>query len=564
VNSKNGLNTPAGGVGLKEFQNELATTMINKFFLIAFCITIFSTIGSRTGWSIVWDGQGSNSLWTTAENWVGDITPTFDNSLPVVFGGNLNLSPLLHDNITVKSLAFNSTASSFSLGDATRTITLDNNSTILATVLTQASPNSQTISNNLILTSSGGGELALSASGANLTLNGSVTISQTTQFNASASGIYTLNGSLQGSGRFIMSGNQITLTSPSSSWDNTNADPTAPAILISAGQLILNGNLGTTSAGLLALGSNSASTAYNARLYYNNATASMTKSIVVRASNQNTSTAVIGIGSDFTGSYTIESNIIIGGSSGVTGLTANRTANLEVTTDDKIGTDIVTFTGVISTEPFAYTVLPKVTKTGKGTVIFSGNNSYVGQTIVSAGKLVINGNQSLASGIVTVASGAILGGSGTIGGATSIAAGGTLAPGNSIGILTLANSLSLADGALLSFELGAPGTNDLVSMMGQALALNNQEFGDFAFLPQSGFDVGTYTLFDAGTISGTLGATTSGIINYNGTDYNAALAVAGNDLVLNVTAIPEPSTLVLGGIGLLGFAGLRLRRRSKF
>jgi fibronectin-binding autotransporter adhesin len=205
-------------------------------------------------------------------------------------------------------------------------------------------------------------------------------------------------------------------------------------------------------------------------------------------------------------------------------------------------------------------------KTGAGTLLLLGDNTYAGGTVVSAGSLVVNNTAGSATGTgaVTLNSGATLGGTGTISGATTLEAGAILAPGNSIGTLNLANSLSLTDGALFTFELGAVGNNDLVSMTGQTLTLNNQEFSDFTFLPETGFGAGAYTLFSAGTIGGTF-APSNGLISFGGTDYNAALNVVGSNLVLNVSvaAIPEPSTLVLGGLGLLGFAGLHLRRRRQ-
>ena len=67
-------------------------------------------------------------------------------------------------------------------------------------------------------------------------------------------------------------------------------------------------------------------------------------------------------------------------------------------------------------------------------------------------------------------------------------------------------------------------------------------------------------MFDAGSITGTLGPTTTGIISFSGTDYAAALSIDGanSNVVLNISAIPEPSTIVLAGLGILGFAGFRL------
>ncbi len=53
-----------------------------------------------------------------------------------------------------------------------------------------------------------------------------------------------------------------------------------------------------------------------------------------------------------------------------------------------------------------------ILKTGPGTWILSGDNTYTGPTTISAGWLRINGDQSAATGTVTVEAGAGLGGSG--------------------------------------------------------------------------------------------------------------------------------------------------------
>lgn len=104
-----------------------------------------------------------------------------------------------------------------------------------------------------------------------------------------------------------------------------------------------------------------------------------------------------------------------------------------------------------------------ITKTGVGTQIFSGANSYTGATAIDGGKLFINGNQSSASGNVTVADGATLGGTGTIGGNVSIANNGKL----EFNISTHAaghDKLDLATGKSITF--GADATLTITSTGG--------------------------------------------------------------------------------------------------
>ena len=98
--------------------------------------------------------------------------------------------------------------------------------------------------------------------------------------------------------------------------------------------------------------------------------------------------------------------------------------------------------------------LGTVSKNEAGTWTLNGSNAFTGGTTVSAGKLVINGPHS--SGAVTVASGATLGGRGTLSAATTVS--GTLAPGDGVGTMNIANTASFGAASHFQWELG---TNSL-------------------------------------------------------------------------------------------------------
>lgn len=87
-------------------------------------------------------------------------------------------------------------------------------------------------------------------------------------------------------------------------------------------------------------------------------------------------------------------------------------------------------------------------KVGSGEAILSGVNTYSGNTNVSAGILTINGTVNSPS--VTVLNGGTLKGSGRING--SVTNFGTVAPGNSPGILTVTGSYT--ENAILDIEVG--------------------------------------------------------------------------------------------------------------
>ncbi len=85
-----------------------------------------------------------------------------------------------------------------------------------------------------------------------------------------------------------------------------------------------------------------------------------------------------------------------------------------------------------------------------------------------------------------------------------------------------------------------------------ALTLTGQQFSDFNFTPLAGFGPGDYTLIDAASINGGLGANVTGAVD----GLPATLAVQGNNVVLHV--VPEPSTLALLLAGCIGFLRVRL------
>lgn len=131
-------------------------------------------------------------------------------------------------------------------------------------------------------------------------------------------------------------------------------------------------------------------------------------------------------------------------------------------------------------------------KKGAGTWVLHGNltqGGISGAFAVQQGTLQVDG--ALNSGGATVSSGAALTGGGSVAGTTSIASGGTLA-GEAGKTLTLA-ALTLADGANVDVELGAPSNTALFNVTG-ALTLD----GELDVSDGGGFGEGSYRLFDYG------------------------------------------------------------------
>jgi autotransporter-associated beta strand protein len=163
-----------------------------------------------------------------------------------------------------------------------------------------------------------------------------------------------------------------------------------------------------------------------------------------------------------------------------------------------------------------------VTKQAAGKLVLTGTHTYTGVTTVSAGTFLVNG--TIGPSIVTV-TGGTLGGNGLLKGPITIQSGGRLAPGVSIGTLTISNSLNLSGVTIMELN-AATHTSDLVRGLtsvtyGGTLVLSNLAGAITAS--------DTFKLFSANIYRGTFAALTP--------------ANPGADLAWNTNTLTTDGTL---------------------
>ncbi|MDP1580415.1 MAG: autotransporter-associated beta strand repeat-containing protein [Candidatus Didemnitutus sp.] len=212
-------------------------------------------------------------------------------------------------------------------------------------------------------------------------------------------------------------------------------------------------------------------------------------------------------------------------------------------------------------------------KVGGGVLTLSGTNTYTGATTVSAGMLIINGSTASGSA-VTVASGGTLSGSGTVGGATTVQSGGILAPGNSPGLMTFSDGLTLDNGSITNFEINGTTrgtTYDAINLTSGLMTYGgtfNLSFGDAI---ANGSVLSLFALSGSGSAGAfssiaATGSYTGSFTNDSGvwslTSGAQVLSFSQSTGNLSFAAIPEPSTYAVI-FGALALVGVMVRRRRR-
>ncbi|MBD9415562.1 autotransporter domain-containing protein [Pseudomonas sp. PDM16] len=150
-------------------------------------------------------------------------------------------------------------------------------------------------------------------------------------------------------------------------------------------------------------------------------------------------------------------------------------------------------------------------KQGDSTLTLDGQSS-LGATQVLGGRLIVGGSAGSSARLdsdVAVSDGALLAGHGRILGDVDLASGATLAPGSSIGTLTVEGDVAFASGSTLEIEANPDGSADRLIATG-AVSLGGSSLrvlaGSGSWAPST-----AYSIVQAGSLSGTFGSVSSNL-----------------------------------------------------
>ena len=189
----NTTGTPSGVLTISNWESgsdilasstALTTTVLDQIYFVGYgagatqsAATSVGTYGSgwrpidpnTTGWA-TWDSGGNNNRWNTANNWVGNVAPTFNSSAKLAFGTGARTTPDMNGNRTVNAIRFDAGSASFDLKGAGDTLTFSGPNAGSVAFIQQESSNNQTmsmstiqLSRNTVVDMIGSGNLTISS-----------------------------------------------------------------------------------------------------------------------------------------------------------------------------------------------------------------------------------------------------------------------------------------------------------------------------------------------------------------------------------------------------------------
>lgn len=522
--------------------------------------------------SATWTDNGADNNWTTPDNWSASPVPGPDDT--ATFGdtaSNVAQTVNLSVNQVVRSITF------AAADNEAYTIVSNNGSTLTLSVTT-------------------GGTVTMSTA-LDVMFNVPVILNAATIVSGAGAGSVFFNDGISGGGSFNVNNARVVLTAPTSFTGTLFMNGAGEIVVANSGALVGSG----TGNGLtVSTGNPTLSLAADARL----GAATLNGSLNVRLTDQSNpdpaADRTLTLGGTVTANANVSAINIVANDGAATGdvtvrvlntlagnLSVNKPINtiagstVLIETTNAGGT--ITFTDTVNASPNDGLVAGagRLRKIGPGSLILQTPQTYTGGTVLEGGTISYT-TASAASmpdtGTIAISAGATLNLnnlSDTVGGISGKGiinlgntAGNTLtitegvSPGlgsaEDIATLTVTNlgNVVLGPASNSVFELNRIlNANDLVAMTGGANA-NLTLGGTLTIISATGIkNVGsTYTLFDlsGGSVSGEF------------TDFNfpywmkGFVSVINGDVVLTVTAVPEPASAALLSLGLC-----LLRRRTR-
>lgn len=258
-------------------------------------------------------------------------------------------------------------------------------------------------------------------------------------------------------------------------------------------------------------------------------------------------TTVFTGGTTYTGTTTIASGATLRiGNGGTTGQLHSDVSNSGTLVFER--SDAVTYAAALSGTG-------ALDKLGAGTLTLTGNSpTYTGLTRVQAGGLMIGGvagGPGQLGGAVQLSAGTTLGGHGYLG---ALSGSGTVAPGSSIGTLTVTGAADLSTSTLQAEIDAAAPAADLLAVGGAAtLTGGTLHINNLAGTPTAGQ---SFTLLTAGAVSGEF-ATVTFAQSYPGLTPSVQYTPTAVRVVFAATApaaggVRGVPTLSAGGLALMG------------
>lgn len=507
-----------------------------------------------------WEGGGGNNNWSTAENWENDsmTSPGGNVTFGEAAGSSVNLDSSREVGLLTisKEGSFALTRTNSSTLSINTGITVDpatDSEVLISAPIFMGGHNIMNIGENATLTLSG-------------TISGAAAITGIPSY--PAAGIYK-----QGKGTLVLSGNNTFLGS----------------VTTEDGRMLLSGTNQYT--GVTTIGGGEVAVQGNVLSGVAGALGNATSAIVLgfdAGINGPMPEAVLAIEGD----YTINRNLTVALGTNAKALVARTTSSTGATYAGNVtlsstsanfslraeaATDVLRIAGNLS----GGNSTVKITKSGSGTVIYSGSNkTYNAATLVEEGTLIIASGTVSGNGLMTVNAGAHLRVDSTLSGTGGVTLNGTLSgigtinrtvttggimsvieAGNSPGTLTM-TSLNAASGVTFNWEVG-----DLINITGTFTGSTLAEGLQINFLDTNNLQEGvTYTLFNYNLLSG-LDASDFKILNSDlvlneSFGNNSGWNIDGGTIQVQFSAVPEPSTYAMLALGCLALS-LAVRHRKK-